>query len=199
MGVRLPPRRGRLSRRQARLLTPPHRSDTACVRPGLSIPDGRRIRNHMPFPFPLAAPDGAACGGVVASFDEASGAGPQHGAVARQAADPHGEPDDKYVLCAACRHRITTPDMAVSRYGGHEHVFCNPAGVVFHLVVFRNAPGCLVGWPPSMEFAWFPGHSWRIAGCRRCAAHLGWRFDDASGESFFGLIAERIITESDAG
>jgi len=153
----------------------------------------------MPSLLPVTQRDDTAHGGGGASFDDASGAGPHVGSTVMQATDPHDETEKRYVRCAACGCRITTPDMAVSRCGSHEHVSCNPAGLVFQLVIFQNAPGCLVVWPPRMEFTWFPGYVWRIADCRRCAAHLGWRFDDASGDSFFGLIADRIIMESDAG
>lgn len=109
------------------------------------------------------------------------------------AGEPRPAPCDHIVRCAACAGRITRQDAAASRNGGHSHVFCNPAGLVFQLLVYRDAPGCVALDPPSLEFTWFHGYWWRVAACRVCAAHLGWRFDDAVADVFFGLIADRIV------
>ncbi|MEF3695949.1 cereblon family protein [Desulfolutivibrio sp.] len=103
--------------------------------------------------------------------------------------------NDPFILCAACRRRITTRDMAVARSGAHRHVFCNPAGMVFRLGLYRHAPGCLALEPPSTEFTWFPGHAWRVACCRGCGTHLGWRFSAVSDDAFFGIILDRVIVE----
>jgi hypothetical protein len=100
-----------------------------------------------------------------------------------------------FILCAACRRRITTHDMAVARRGAHHHVFCNPAGMVFRLGLYRHAPGWLALEPPSTEFSWFPGHAWRVACCRGCGTHLGWHFAVVSEDAFFGLILDRLIME----
>jgi len=103
--------------------------------------------------------------------------------------------NDPFILCAACRRRITTRDMAAARSGAHRHVFCNPAGMVFRIGLYRHAPGCLTLESSSTEFTWFPGHVWRVACCRGCGTHLGWHFAAVSEDAFFGLILDRLILE----
>lgn len=105
--------------------------------------------------------------------------------------------NDSFILCAACRRRITTPDEAVERCDAHCHVFCNPAGLLFRIGLFRRAPGCVALDPPSSDFSWFSGYVWRAACCRGCGAHLGWRFDADTGDAFYGIILARIVMESD--
>lgn len=51
--------------------------------------------------------------------------------------------------------------------------------------------------PPSMEFTWFAGHSWRILICGACRTHIGWFFAAVQGEGrFFGLIMDRLTMVS---
>jgi hypothetical protein len=100
-------------------------------------------------------------------------------------------PEDA-ILCSACGNAVTSMDQRTVAGGKHCHVFCNPHGLVFELGCFLAAPGCAPSGPPSMEFTWFPGHAWRVAVCRSCAAHLGWRFEAPGGSAFHGLILDRL-------
>jgi hypothetical protein len=99
--------------------------------------------------------------------------------------------EDDALVCARCSHAITSEATRVSRGGAHIHTRRNPGGWVYQFGCFAEAPGCRALGEPSEEFTWFPGHAWRLAVCGSCGAHLGWRFDGASG-SFFGLILERL-------
>ena len=95
------------------------------------------------------------------------------------------------ICCRACGSVVTGKDMKIQVSGRHAHTFFNPAGIVFELGCFRDAPGCLVVVFPSSEFTWFPGHLWRIALCRRCRIHLGWLFA-MEGSTFYGLILSKL-------
>jgi len=68
----------------------------------------------------------------------------------------------------------------------------NPAGFTFHIGCFAEAIGCVTRGPPSLEYAWFPGFAWRLALCGQCTCQLGWHFRSDDGESFFGLILDRL-------
>lgn len=80
--------------------------------------------------------------------------------------------------------------------GRHQHVFCNPHGVVFELEIYQQAPGCAAMGPDSTEFTWFPGYAWRVAVCRNCLQHLGWLFSGTAGQAaFWGLISGHLVEE----
>lgn len=102
------------------------------------------------------------------------------------------------IRCAACGHPITTASQRISVAGAHQHTRLNPHGYVFLFGCFRAAPGCAVAGVPTEEDTWFPGHRWSHALCGACGAHLGWRFDGAGAESFFGLVLERLVEEDPA-
>ncbi len=95
------------------------------------------------------------------------------------------------IRCAACGIVVTTGKARTVVNGSHRHVFCNPAGLVFEIGCFQTAPGCTPAGPASQEFSWFPGSAWRIAVCRQCGVHLGWRFQGEGG-IFYGLILDRL-------
>jgi hypothetical protein len=95
------------------------------------------------------------------------------------------------IYCRACGSAVTGKDQKIQVSGCHTHTFFNPAGIVFELGCFRDAPGCLVVGAPSSEFTWFAGHLWRVALCRRCRIHLGWLFA-MEGNTFHGLILSKL-------
>lgn len=99
---------------------------------------------------------------------------------------------DRPLVCARCRHPITSEAERIDVDGLHEHTQINPHGVVWSFACFARAPGCAAVGRPSREFTWFAGHWWQIACCAGCAWHLGWRF---AGESraFHGLIVGRVV------
>jgi hypothetical protein len=101
---------------------------------------------------------------------------------------------ERSVLCRDCGHRLTTANRAVEVEGKHQHTFFNPAGVLFEIGCFSDAPGAEIWGVPTTEFAWFAGFSWRFANCAGCHTHIGWQF--LSGESsFFGLVLNRLTGE----
>lgn len=101
--------------------------------------------------------------------------------------------EEPRVLCRACRQTITRSAERIPVDGAHRHTFANPHGLVFEIGCFASAPGCATAGPASAEFTWFAGHSWRLALCRGCRTHLGWRFATPGGHAFYGLILERLI------
>jgi hypothetical protein len=101
------------------------------------------------------------------------------------------------LLCAACRHIITYPIQRVSIQGKHEHCCTNPLGVSYHVGCYHEAAGCMSVGRGTLEFTWFGGYAWRIALCKNCGEHVGWRFD-AVGDYFYALILDRLISEQAA-
>ena len=103
--------------------------------------------------------------------------------------------------------------------------FRNPQGMIFDLITVSKANIQEVG-EAFKEHSWFPSYAWKMAGCPRCQAQLGWTFtstdddddededdyvdvhDDIENErpadkykkpkeySFAGLILSRLIRES---
>lgn len=103
------------------------------------------------------------------------------------------EQDQKHpvLICRTCGHSITSENQRISISGSHSHTFFNPAGIVFELGCFKQAPGCALAGESSAEFSWFPGYLWRVALCSKCGTHLGWQF--MSGEMYFyGLIVANL-------
>ena len=113
---------------------------------------------------------------------------------------PRGEPRqhradaEAPILCRNCRHPVTHPQERIAMAGSHRHSFANPAGLVFEIGCFRQAPGCRQAGPASPEFTWFPGYHWRIALCRGCQVQLGWRFESPVDGGFSGLILARLVS-----
>ncbi len=97
------------------------------------------------------------------------------------------------MLCTTCSSPITTEKEAISVNGLHGHVFFNPSGIAFDVRCFQKAPGCRIHGKSTTDFTWFAGYSWQYALCSTCLTHLGWRFHSDTGDSFFGLIANRLI------
>lgn len=106
--------------------------------------------------------------------------------------------DGAHYTCGACRAFVTARDARVEIEGSHEHIRNNPSGIVFQIGCFANAPGCIGVGEASAHFTWFAGHTWQVALCRRCYAHLGWQFR-GRGAGFFGLILNRILLENERG
>lgn len=101
------------------------------------------------------------------------------------------------IRCRPCGAAVTEVRHRAERNGAHRHVFANPHGLVFELALYAAAPGCAVACPASTEFSWFQGRAWRVALCRACGAHLGWRFEATTdgGGVFWGLIETRLVEE----
>lgn len=102
--------------------------------------------------------------------------------------------DDSHRLCCVyCNSPITAEDQRIPMQGKHRHRFTNPHGMVFHIGCFASAPGCAQIGPATEEWTWFSGYAWQIAVCRSCGRHLGWRYRNSGGNSFYGLILERLV------
>jgi len=100
--------------------------------------------------------------------------------------------DERQIMCAHCRHLITTKQCRLEVDGAHEHTFFNPAGIVYEIGCYSKAIGCMPSGPPTAEFSWFRGYEWRFSLCSSCFTHLGWHYESA-GSSFFGLIFSKLI------
>jgi hypothetical protein len=92
-----------------------------------------------------------------------------------------------WLRCRRCREPIAERDGVRSR-----HVFANPAGRVFEILVVKAARLEPNG-APTEEHTWFPGFAWRVGTCVGCGFHLGWIFDPArEGVCFYGLITSEL-------
>ncbi|MDA8137220.1 MAG: cereblon family protein [Desulfobacteraceae bacterium] len=102
------------------------------------------------------------------------------------------ETDEEWYVCRNCQQPITRPSQKIIIQGSHSHTFANPSGVVFELACFSTAVGFSFMGPPSLEFTWFTGHTWRITICAGCLNHIGWFFSSTGGTGFFGLILDKL-------
>lgn len=108
--------------------------------------------------------------------------------------DERQQKGERVLRCRRCNAPITTFKEQTSRDGQHRHTVFNPAGIVYEIGCFRQAPGCVAPGAASREFSWFAGYSWRVAFCALCLEHLGWYF--SGGEAaFFGLIVNRLAAD----
>jgi hypothetical protein len=98
---------------------------------------------------------------------------------------------ERILRCAHCSHVVAPIAARVEMNGAHRHTFCNPAGHVFDLGCFTEAPGCTAIGEASEFFSWFPGYAWRVGVCRGCTAHLGWAY--GGRPDFWGLIVDRLL------
>lgn len=105
--------------------------------------------------------------------------------------DEHGL--DDAIVCLDCGALVTRTRWRLAMDGEHERTFFNPAGHVFRVLCFREAPGTIITGEPSDEFSWFKGYLWRFALCQGCGIHLGWRYEGENDPPiFFGLIKGRL-------
>jgi hypothetical protein len=110
-----------------------------------------------------------------------------------QADDTHTNEEQERLVCEVCRSLITTMAARIELFGGHLHNRINPAGYIYRLGLFADAPGVMSVGEPSYEFSWFPECAWQVVVCRGCLEHLGWEF---SGEKrFFALLPEKLVAE----
>jgi hypothetical protein len=110
---------------------------------------------------------------------------------ARVADVPKHEPR---LLCASCRHVVTYAIQRMAIDGAHEHCRTNPEGMTYRFGCYHEANGCAPLGRGTLDFTWFVGYAWRVALCKNCSTHLGWRFD-AAADHFYALILDRLVTE----
>ena len=113
--------------------------------------------------------------------------------VLEQEAEDLTPEEEEYILCRQCRQAITRPDDRLSIQGAHRHTFANPHGIVFDIGCFRSVIGCGYAGAASDEFTWFAGYNWRVCYCTMCLTHLGWIFGSKAGDTFHGLIMDKLI------
>ncbi len=101
---------------------------------------------------------------------------------------------ERALRCRQCNAPITTLKERTSRDGQHHHTVFNPAGIVYEIGCFSQAPGCVAPGTASREFTWFAGYRWRVAFCALCLEHLGWYFSGGDA-AFFGLIFNRLTAD----
>ena len=97
---------------------------------------------------------------------------------------------DDALYCSDCFHLITRTRWQISAKGDHAHTVFNPAGRLFQIGCYSDAPGATPGGDASEKFTWFPDYVWRIALCRNCGRHMGWQF--LGDDEFYGLITAHL-------
>lgn len=103
---------------------------------------------------------------------------------------------DDSIFCAKCGHRVTRTRFRLQMNGQFEHVFFNPAGVMFEIQCFKEAPGAPDVGTPTTDHTWFPGYGWNFAICGNCTDNLGWCFKgDGDPQVFFGLIKQKLTSK----
>ncbi len=113
--------------------------------------------------------------------------GPPGGAARENPAGSEAvDEEDGWFVCKACGRKIARLADRMADGDGGKRTCANPHGLVFTILLFRAAPGCMTAGAAQSAFTWFPGHCWRVALCAGCLAHLGWRYE--GGSLFFGLI-----------
>lgn len=103
---------------------------------------------------------------------------------------------DIIICCKSCQQIITKDEFSVAINGNHEHIQCNPYGITFIFRCFNQTWHCLYAGEPQSAHSWFPGFHWTLTLCESCTTHLGWKFSNLDGEVFWGLISERLISQS---
>jgi hypothetical protein len=94
------------------------------------------------------------------------------------------------VRCGACKTLLATQNDVTERAGAVDHVFANPAGVVFSIRCFARVEHVQLVGERTFAATWFCGYAWQIAICEACHLHLGWAF---FGEApFWALVRDRI-------
>ena len=110
--------------------------------------------------------------------------------IKKQVSRSEQDAEEDKLYCAYCGQHITRSAFTLSVSGAATHTFSNPAGFVYYIQCFSDAPGCRVAGKPTAEHSWFTGYQWQLALCQSCQNHLGWYF--INGEPFYGLIRGRL-------
>eukprot|EP00047_Mylnosiga_fluctuans_P019917 m.87431 g.87431 ORF g.87431 m.87431 type:complete len:166 (+) comp8317_c0_seq1:510-1007(+) len=110
-----------------------------------------------------------------------------------------------HIVCADCQGTICSLSQVFALVPtGAQGTYVNPHGAIHRTITLRGVDGGdlrLVG-RYCAESSWFPGYAWRIAHCKGCGAHLGWRFRPAEpGQEldppyFYGLTMSALLLDS---
>jgi hypothetical protein len=101
----------------------------------------------------------------------------------------------RHILCSTCKTPITTADHRIELQHSHYHRFANPSGITFNIACFSEAFGCIISGEPTLAFSWFPGFYWQYTFCEHCETHLGWYYQAATNNYFYGLIVDKLVFE----
>ncbi len=99
----------------------------------------------------------------------------------------------EFIHCRFCAAPITSTREKIEIGISHHHRFTNPAGIIYSIGCFCNAPGCTLNGYPSKEFSWFGGYQWQVVSCSECLEHLGWYYENKRQRFFFGLIISKLV------
>ncbi len=130
----------------------------------------------------------AICCPLVFRFDAAT---TTPGSTTKKDSETTAHRDDIGVYCKHCRTRISHPSHAIEVQGCYHHVFTNPEGVVFKIVMYDKAD-CLAVSPAMLAHTWFAGYAWQVVICPGCQTHLGWHYNEVDSPDFYGLIRDRL-------
>jgi len=82
-----------------------------------------------------------------------------------------------WYACAACAAPLAREDWVLEADTQGPLVFANPHGRFFELLLVTHVVGAIFDRDATSEFTWFAGYAWRVGGCARCGAHIGWHFE----------------------
>ncbi|KAG7374691.1 ATP-dependent protease La LON substrate-binding domain containing protein [Nitzschia inconspicua] len=112
------------------------------------------------------------------------------------------------IRCADCGSTLsfTNDVFTVGGAEGSTSTYVNGGGYIHQITTLRkliDENKVVFEGYPSTENSYFPGYSWHITRCRRCAALLGWKFRQVDGrnstsaerpETFFGFMSSIVTT-----
>jgi len=102
----------------------------------------------------------------------------------------------KVYQCIRCSGFLSYSDQLVRIETRNRHFFVNPAGVECDFYTFSECPGAVAHGGATEADTWFPGYRWRMAFCRYCGQHLGWRYEAMSiferPRKFWGILVSHL-------
>ncbi|MBW2028638.1 MAG: hypothetical protein JRH06_00750 [Deltaproteobacteria bacterium] len=105
----------------------------------------------------------------------------------------------KSFQCISCGGLITHSDRLLPLGGTSRHLFVNPAGIECDFHTFYSCPGAVALGEATALHSWFHGYNWRMAFCRHCGQHLGWRYEALSAmekpQDFWGILANNLTID----
>jgi hypothetical protein len=99
---------------------------------------------------------------------------------------------ESWLACRSCGSFVAESRARVEMAGAHVHTFINPAGTIYRVGCFAEAPGLREIGEASAHWTWFPGFEWQVGICRTCYEHLGWSYRSSSAR-FVALIMDKIV------
>jgi cereblon len=119
----------------------------------------------------------------------------------------------RHICCAFCKVRLceVTNVFTVVGAEGATSTYVNDLGYVHQITTLRTVNTRKISFEgsPSTHNSYFPGYSWHITRCRRCASLLGWKFDKVGRNAsrneeetsspdrpdvFFGFMSSNLVT-----